>query len=346
MENTINLKIVVLGEGGVGKTSIIDSFLGKDIPSSYMPTIGSITNRKEYEIKTKGTTIKLNIWDLGGQRSFNPFNPAYYANIDMALLVFDLTRLKETLINIKSEFLEKIRQYSEEPLFIIAGNKSDIFSLDTSFKDTINEYLDEKDHFLLLSAKTTENINECFELLIHTYLQRAEILTPDRVEENTAEEFMKFIGKSEKDLKNKLVKLSALDSFLKNVEQTSPTNIDEPETTEDKELKYYEFIQQELHKAVQQKSDIFDQFLINLSELEKALKHLKKSKIKIIDGVTNNLKNLLTTSKNELEGKIKLIYKLNREENELAIISSRLRNKKPESNDEIFTNQNDLHNFN
>ncbi|MFW9782196.1 MAG: Rab family GTPase, partial [Candidatus Heimdallarchaeota archaeon] len=322
MENTINLKLVVLGEGGVGKTSIINSFLGREIPNSYMPTIGSITNRKEYNIKTKDTIIKLNIWDLGGQRSFNPFNPTYYANIDLALLVFDLTRLKETLINIKKDFLEKIRKYSEEPLYILVGNKSDISSTDTHFKNTIKEYLDEKDRFFFLSAKTKENINECFEFLIHKYLQRAEILSPDTVAEHTTKEFMKYIGKSEEDLKNKLITFPSLDSYSIGLDHISPTKIKDPEKIEDKELKYYEFIQQELNKTIRQKSDIFDQFLIDLSELDKTLKHIKKSNIKIIDGVIDNLKNLLTISKDDLEEKIKLIYKLNREENELTIISS------------------------
>ena len=113
--DTINLKLVVLGEGEVGKTSIINAFLGKEIPEQYLPTIGSITSKKEYVIKENENEVRiiLSIWDAGGQRSFNPLNPRIYADLDIALLVFDLSRPKITLQNIKSEYLKNVNHYSE-----------------------------------------------------------------------------------------------------------------------------------------------------------------------------------------------------------------------------------------
>ncbi|MFW9900100.1 MAG: GTP-binding protein, partial [Candidatus Thorarchaeota archaeon] len=98
--------MVLLGEAQVGKTSIINTYLGKEFPEQYLPTIGNYTAKKEYYIKEKDITVNITVWDAGGQKSFNPFNPTLYANIDCALLVFDLTKPKETFLSLKKEFLK------------------------------------------------------------------------------------------------------------------------------------------------------------------------------------------------------------------------------------------------
>ena len=118
MDTTVNIKIVLLGEGAVGKTSIIKSFLGREFLVEYLPTIGNETHRKDYRIKDLEKVINITLWDAGGQKSFNPFNPTLYSDVDGTLLVFDLTKPKETLINLKKEFLENANRYSEEVLIL------------------------------------------------------------------------------------------------------------------------------------------------------------------------------------------------------------------------------------
>jgi len=66
LDDIINLKLIVLGEGEVGKSSIINAFMGEEISERYMPTIGSVTFRKEYTLKEISIIIRLTIWDLGG----------------------------------------------------------------------------------------------------------------------------------------------------------------------------------------------------------------------------------------------------------------------------------------
>jgi len=80
----INIKLIIVGDGGVGKTSIVNAYLEKDIPESYIPTIGSNIAKKEYNIKTADFGLRINLWDLGGQRSFNPLNPSFFKNVDAA----------------------------------------------------------------------------------------------------------------------------------------------------------------------------------------------------------------------------------------------------------------------
>ncbi|MFX1572044.1 MAG: Rab family GTPase [Promethearchaeota archaeon] len=328
METRINLKIVILGEGEVGKTSIVNAFLDKEIPETYMPTIGSSISKKDYQLKE--TSIKLSIWDLGGQKSFNPLNTAHYSNADAVLLVFDLTQPKKTLENLKKEFLEKMRYYSEKCISLFIGNKLDECSANKGLINIIKSFLTEKDNTILTSAKTSKNVKDCFELLIYTFLKRAEILNPDIISENTANDFLKFIGKTENSLKNQLIDINSIESELKKIKSKQKVKYKSVTEPEDTELKYYEFIQQELNKVGQQKSDCFDVFLINLSELRKAITHLKKYHIKSVEETISGMKNLLLTSQKESASNFNLLQKLIREENELSIISDKLRQEKIE----------------
>ena len=323
MEKNLNLKLVILGEAQVGKTSIINAFIGKDIPTRYLPTIGTKTSRKSYILKKKGVVITLNIWDTGGQKSFNVLNPIHYRNVDIAIIVFDLTRPKETLNNIKKEFVEKVSYYSDESIRIIVGNKLDLLSADNRFRETISNFLNPRDNFIFLSAKTGENVKDCFELLIYSFLKKAQILTPDIVAESTSEEFIQVLGKNEKTLKKNLLKIGTINSFLKNFEGKSPINTKSQEEEEKTELKYNDFIKQELQKVEYKKNELLDKFLINIAELEKSLTHIRKSNIKSVGDAIKNLKDLFLSSEKESQEYYELVQKLNREENELIIIMNK-----------------------
>lgn len=318
--------------------------MGEEISERYMPTIGSVTFRKEYVLKEISKIIRLVIWDLGGQKNFNPYNPAYYANADLALLIFDLTNPENTLKNLKKEFEEKMSTSSEECISLFVGNKLDLFDIDKGFKNTLQNFFNDRDHFILLSAKTGVNIKECFELLIFTYLQRAELLAPDLVQENSANLFLKSLGRDEKSLKSNITNLKSIDSALEQLKSIPKAKAEVHTENDTSELKYHEFIQQELYKVGHQKDNIRDQFLINLSELEKTLAHIKKSNIKSVGDVIINLKNLLSTSKRDFEQNLELIQKLNREENELIIISSKLNNENQETDNKDPNYQNKIYN--
>lgn len=320
MDTTVNIKISVLGDGEVGKTSIINAFLGEEIQDRYMPTIGTITHRKDYRIKDLEKVINITLWDAGGQKSFNPFNPTLYSDVDGALLVFDLTKPKETLINLKKEFLENANRYSEEVLILYIGNKLDQLSNDKQVKASLKDNMTKRDNLFLISAKTGEGVKECFELLIYTFLRKAEIMDPDNVPTNTAERFLNLIGMDEKKLKARLVNLTNLETAFQKIKLKTKVKKEIAVEKEDKDLKYFEFLQEQLQKNEIQKNDVFDQFLINISDLDKTIKHLKKSQSKSVKELVDNLKELLIIAKIDFEKNVDLIRKLNLEEFELVKI--------------------------
>ncbi|MFW9829639.1 MAG: Rab family GTPase [Candidatus Thorarchaeota archaeon] len=323
MDSTINLKLVVLGEGGVGKTSIVNTYLDQIIQETYLPTIGNITYKKDYKLAE--TEIKLSIWDSGGQRSFNPLNPALYSNIDIAILVFDLLKPKETLKNLKGEFLENINFYSEDVLTIIVGNKLDLLNKINPLKAVLQDFLTENDNFILMSAKTGVNVKNCFEMLIYTYLKKVELKFPENIQKNIGKEFLTFIKKNEKELKKNLVNLVHIEDFVQNIKIKPQIKEIEAIEKNGKDLKYYEFLKEELLKNETQKNDIFDKALINISELGRTIKYLQKSHSKSPIILVDRLKELLTFSMNDFEESVEFIAKLNREEFELINIISKMR---------------------
>ncbi len=325
MEGTVNLKLVLLGEASVGKTSIINTYLGREFPEQYLPTIGNETAKKEYNIKETEKTISITVWDAGGQRAFNPFNPKLYTNIDGALLVFDLTKPKETFMNLKKEYLENINRYSEEIVTLLVGNKIDLLSSNKMLITTLKELLTKRDHVYLVSAKTGVGVDQCFELLIYTFLRKSELLNPDLVPSETSKAFLNLIGKSEEQLKDQLLNLSNIDSVLEKVKKEPQVKKESIVEKEINELKYYDFLRQELEKNETQKNEVMDQFLINISELDKTIKRIQKSHAKSVKDLIDNLLNLLTITKKDFDVSKDLILKLNREEFELVKILSKVK---------------------
>jgi small GTP-binding protein len=84
------LKIVLIGDGGVGKTAIRERYLGKGFKAQYLLTIGADFAMRDDVIR--GESIRYQIWDLAGQQRFDAVREVYYKGSVGALLVYDVTR--------------------------------------------------------------------------------------------------------------------------------------------------------------------------------------------------------------------------------------------------------------
>jgi len=208
----INIKLTIVGLWGVGKTSIVNSFVGKDFPSMYIPTIGSNIARKEY--KLKDIHIRLNIWDIGGQRSFNPLNPVFFSNLDIAFLIFDLSNPKETLQEIKKTYLKNLSNFSPDCITYFIGNKSDLIKPEESeiLLNNIRQYQIEGYPIIFVSAKSQDNISEVFSLVVSDYLKKLEKESNDFKFRRVYEHFLDSIKKSKEELEKLIINLEEIDS--------------------------------------------------------------------------------------------------------------------------------------
>ena len=161
-EAEISLKILILGDSNVGKTSILLKYVDRYFPTIYVATIGA-----EYKVKTiniNGININLHIWDTAGQERFRSITQSFMKNADGILYVYDITQ-RNSFNNLKTWIWES-EQATEGFKKIIVGNKIDLEKERAIGKDVVKKLCNENNiKCIEMSAKDGTNIDECFELL-------------------------------------------------------------------------------------------------------------------------------------------------------------------------------------
>ncbi|EGE85088.1 rab family, other [Blastomyces dermatitidis ATCC 18188] len=124
-----SVKLVLLGEAAVGKSSLVLRFVNNDFQENKEPTIGAAFLTQKCSLPTR--TIKFEIWDTAGQERFASLAPMYYRNAQAALVVYDLTK-PSSLIKAKHWVAELQRQASPGIVIALVGNKLDLTNEDSS----------------------------------------------------------------------------------------------------------------------------------------------------------------------------------------------------------------------
>ena len=160
--NIITLKLILVGDGRVGKTSIINKYLYNTFNENEPMTINSCFLEKKMIINEK--TFKFALWDTAGQEKFNSVTPVYYRDAKGVILVYDITNARS--FERVQKWIEEVRSYNKECEIVICGNKVDIKETyeDGVDKDKAKEYVESKgiEHFYT-SAKTGEGLEEVFD---------------------------------------------------------------------------------------------------------------------------------------------------------------------------------------
>eukprot|EP01117_Protostelium_nocturnum_P003889 TRINITY_DN15150_c0_g1_i1.p1 TRINITY_DN15150_c0_g1~~TRINITY_DN15150_c0_g1_i1.p1 ORF type:complete len:207 (+),score=61.31 TRINITY_DN15150_c0_g1_i1:120-740(+) len=121
------LKVIILGESGVGKTSLMNQYVSKKFSSHYKATIGADFLTKEVMVDDKLVTNQ--IWDTAGQERFQSLGVAFYRGADCCVLVFDVNVAKsfERIDNWREEFLSQAAPTNPDTFpFVLIGNKIDL----------------------------------------------------------------------------------------------------------------------------------------------------------------------------------------------------------------------------
>jgi len=123
MSNRYNFKIVLLGEGRVGKTSLVLRYVNNVFSDKQQSTMQASFLSKRLNINA--ATVNLAIWDTAGQERFHALGPIYYRDADGALLVYDITD-SESFVKVKNWVKELRKMVGNDIVIAIAGNKSDL----------------------------------------------------------------------------------------------------------------------------------------------------------------------------------------------------------------------------
>ena len=160
--SSYTFKILLLGDGAVGKTSLVQRFVHNSFQESYLMTIGMEPSSRYDEID--GVPITYSLWDIAGSQHFTSIRSMYYRGVMGALVIFDKTR-PESLENIRT-WIEPLRQYSPDVMIVLVGNKNDLPDQKVS-KAQAQKYA--KKHkclkYIETSAKTGEFVGEAFHMI-------------------------------------------------------------------------------------------------------------------------------------------------------------------------------------
>jgi small GTP-binding protein len=171
-------KLILGGDGAVGKTSMVHRFVENNFETDYKSTIGTSIMKKECDFEGLNSKVRFVIWDLAGQSQFKRVRQSYVANSEAGILVFDVTR-RDTYENIKVWHEEIIKEAPNITLTLV-GNKIDLSDSRVVSKEEGEALAKQLDlSYIETSAKTGENIEDAFKMLalqiIKIYVEAIEV---------------------------------------------------------------------------------------------------------------------------------------------------------------------------
>ena len=162
-KNSDSLKVLLVGDGGVGKTSYVRRLGTGTFTSIYNSTIG--VEIHPLEIPTKNGDVKLDIWDTAGQEKLGPLRDKYYYDADFAIIMFDLCS-RITLTNVPRWVNDISRVCNGGIPTILIGNKADRADRKVTQSHKIQQGSTDFLAYFETSVKNNININEPIRLLL------------------------------------------------------------------------------------------------------------------------------------------------------------------------------------
>ena len=174
-EGSESFKVVLVGESGVGKTSIITQFIDQTFQEDQQSTTGGTFSTKSV-ICDNGKTLKFEIWDTAGQERYRSLTKMFYKDANAAVLVYDITR-KDSFEELQNYWAEQIKESSPSNIILaVAANKSDLFNKEAVDEDQARKFAESLGAiYASTTATTVESINDLFIQIAKKYTGSNEI---------------------------------------------------------------------------------------------------------------------------------------------------------------------------
>ena len=164
----LTLKLLLIGDTDVGKTSLLLKYTDHIFPEEHIATIG-VEYKDKYILKNN-YNIRLQIWDTAGQERFHSITKNIYRNTNGVIFVYDITN-KNSFLNIKN-WIRDLQNVGNEIKRVIFGNKLDLEKNRVVEKNKLIDFAQKNEMpYIETSAKENININEGFDLIVDELLK-------------------------------------------------------------------------------------------------------------------------------------------------------------------------------
>ncbi|XP_059379809.1 ras-related protein rab7-like isoform X1 [Carassius carassius] len=175
------LKVIILGDSGVGKTSLMNQYVNNKFSNQYKATIGADFLTKEVMVDDRLVTMQ--IWDTAGQERFQSLGVAFYRGADCCVLVYDVTAPTtfKTMDSWRDEFLIQASPRDPENFpFVVLGNKIDLENRQVTTKRA-QAWCQSKNSipYFETSAKEAINVDQAFQTIARNALKQESVETYD-----------------------------------------------------------------------------------------------------------------------------------------------------------------------
>eukprot|EP00406_Dinophysis_acuminata_P007877 CAMPEP_0179232438 /NCGR_PEP_ID=MMETSP0797-20121207/11859_1 /TAXON_ID=47934 /ORGANISM="Dinophysis acuminata, Strain DAEP01" /LENGTH=293 /DNA_ID=CAMNT_0020939557 /DNA_START=79 /DNA_END=958 /DNA_ORIENTATION=+ len=176
--NKVLMKVIILGDSGVGKTSLMNQYVNKKFTNQYKATIGADFLTKEVVVDNK--TVSLQIWDTAGQERFQSLGVAFYRGADCCILVYDITAPKtyESVESWREEFLLQAGPRDPDKFpFVVIGNKADLEQNRKVASSRVAQWCQSKNNIphYETSAATATNVDAAFADIVRKALSQEKV---------------------------------------------------------------------------------------------------------------------------------------------------------------------------
>ncbi len=198
----VRCKTIIVGNSGVGKTSIISRYLKKFNPNEKSTIGASFTNKNEV---IDGKPIIFEIWDTAGQERFRSINSIFYQDAYICILVYDITKA-ESFKDLKEYWYKSVlEQSSDNIIFHIVGNKIDLYDKEEVDRNDVDNYCKEINADVSFVSTKDENnsyIDRLFNKLGEKFINSEKFKKKEELSKKNKMESSKKLGNNDEKKMN------------------------------------------------------------------------------------------------------------------------------------------------